>query len=116
MGTKDDGACLQIAFSQKVYSFLCVCVCNVVLSSFLYLPLPVHSMSYNTHLTLLHIFNFELGSSLGKYWLLRNNATLQCVVEKGRGAEKEEHPDGFVIAFLGSQFSGKTTNDWRMPV
>lgn len=34
IGTKDCGACPQIAFPQKVYSFLCVCVCahNVVLS------------------------------------------------------------------------------------
>jgi len=63
-------------------------------------------------LTLFHILNFELGSALGKSWLLRNNAALQCVMEKGRGAEKEEHPDDFVIAFLGRQFSGKTTNDW----
>lgn len=42
----------------------------------------------------------------------RNTAILHCVNEIECGPKKEEHPDGFVIAFLGSQFSGKTTNDW----
>lgn len=78
---------------------------SVILYSLMYIL--IHSMSYNLHFTILHIFNFELDSDLGKYWFQGNSAILQCVKEIGCGPEKEEALMISLLHFLGASLLEK---------